>query len=202
MGVVHLAGQGNKHIVQVGSAMWDWPSLQNTCSLSPAGCCSDQQCSLVPESHLNHDSRLLTLCLQALAAPSGSALQNTYPVIPSMCQNSLWFSLDFWRKTKLACSAIKAPQHKTFCLWSPLCYYLLVWRMKQQPTPVFLLREFNAGSVAIAGSLWRSLVSWNKAMWSVSGKYMSFVKQRKETLGNFISGEKKSKREQIHPSIW
>ena len=114
VGVVHLAGQGNEHIVQVKKCLCETDPPSKIPALSPAGCSSDQKCSVVPESHLNHDS-----C--PLAPPSGSAFQNTYPVIPSMCQNLLWFSLDFWRKTKLPCSAIKAPQCKTFCLLSPLC---------------------------------------------------------------------------------
>ena len=137
VGVVHSARQGNEHVVQVRRCLSETDPPSKIPALSPAGCSSDQQCRVLPESHLNHDSRPLTLCLQTLASPSGSALQNTYPVIPSMCQTPLWFSLDFWRKTKLPCPAIKAPQCKTFCLLSPLCYCLLIWRMKWQPTPVF-----------------------------------------------------------------
>lgn len=43
-------------------------------------------------------------------------------------------------------------------------------------------------------SLWRSLVSWNKATWSLPlEKYMAVCKTEKETLGNFISRKKKVK---------
>ena len=87
-----------------------------------------------------------------------------------------------WAKRKTPCSRCRL-KCKDTAYWSVLdgrlcCNAVCVW-------------QNELWQKTIGGSLWRSLVSWNKAMWSVPLKYMSFVKQKKETLGNFVSEKKK-----------